>query len=1063
MRKLLIAFGIFILIVALRPTTAGAQTSEVWATDWIIRRWDMNISGTMTYADGQSMGNHPSSGEFIGVIARYYDVVATSEHANGSQLMGIDFRDQAPYPQIVGSFNNYGTFTWTVHNYSACLLYSVRAFSGLPDWTADHETICAAYGAGDETYTNLGTSAAVSGAARANFVFHWGSTYVANNGVFAIRYLYYGTPPPTAGCSADPEPDIYGVVVGDIPLEVTFTNTSTNATSYSWDFDDGETSTDAEPVHTFDDPGFYTVVLTATNSIGSDTCEIEIHATSPFGLTGQAGRPLGPYDRIDWEGAYEGMWDYSGLPPGVDRPPIYANSSNRVFAVANKPQAQVLSIGEGQVISVQQASSVTECGVYTGQSSEWLFFFSECYLFVSQGVAPDFISGAMFRVDRADAYEVMVSTQTDDLIRYYVKSPMVSVGDVIAKGCIIGDTLQLLNLVAAEINTINAGIGGEGGIGAGVGIGLESETGISFTALDLNGGTDRLLPHLTEDHDPLQACNVNPLYSSCMGDGQLRDPSAWQSTGLVQWDTDGSGAILQPGARIAQTLALGSGEYEFNVRARRLGTFATTLILQLGETVQEDEVRYELDTYVIPAAAHDPDAGQLYTVAISNLGNSPMEILSACVSDGNGGEALGTCGFSNPSFDYGLTNWDHTGDVFLGLTDGEIWMEDDTDISQAINLYPNGAQSYAYDITVEARLPADYAEITGTVAFSWEYDGGSGDFISPASTTTFSFASFFARAGSTPSWSSLVTFEALVTIATPSSGPFVINAHINDAPADVGVTVTRVCINDPFAHHPDTTGGETLPFPINCERIAVPAGDGVGEWIFYHWSNLDRFFQCDLMILMNRMWNTMFNTYRTIQWGFLYGQASMDKTGRWFGNVLFPWLEGHFRNMALGQVTTVIQGESGGCTDIWCVLGSLIDQVFGPLIGSITRIVDTLLGIIEQVSTLLLAVVSTLLALALILINRMLELGILGQNMLGSLLTAYNSSPALPIPGIPDCGVNPPEGICKGIWVVDNTIFSEGTAGAIIPTLLTAFLSIHLTIFVVARIRHIIMSVGRSV
>ena len=54
-------------------------------------------------------------------------------------------------------------------------------------------------------------------------------------------------------------------------LEVTFTNTSINATSYLWDFGDGITSTEVNPVHVYPAPGPYTVTLTATGSCGVDT------------------------------------------------------------------------------------------------------------------------------------------------------------------------------------------------------------------------------------------------------------------------------------------------------------------------------------------------------------------------------------------------------------------------------------------------------------------------------------------------------------------------------------------------------------------------------------------------------------------------------------------------------------------------------------------------------------------------------------------------------------------------------------------------------------------------
>ncbi len=52
---------------------------------------------------------------------------------------------------------------------------------------------------------------------------------------------------------------------------VTFTNTSTGATTYVWDFGDSQVSTDPNPMHTYAMDGVYTVSLTATNSCGMVT------------------------------------------------------------------------------------------------------------------------------------------------------------------------------------------------------------------------------------------------------------------------------------------------------------------------------------------------------------------------------------------------------------------------------------------------------------------------------------------------------------------------------------------------------------------------------------------------------------------------------------------------------------------------------------------------------------------------------------------------------------------------------------------------------------------------
>ena len=59
-------------------------------------------------------------------------------------------------------------------------------------------------------------------------------------------------------------------------LDVDFTNLSQNATSYSWDFGDGQGSSETNPSHTYQSSGTYTVVLTASNDCGDFTFSQEI-------------------------------------------------------------------------------------------------------------------------------------------------------------------------------------------------------------------------------------------------------------------------------------------------------------------------------------------------------------------------------------------------------------------------------------------------------------------------------------------------------------------------------------------------------------------------------------------------------------------------------------------------------------------------------------------------------------------------------------------------------------------------------------------------------------------
>ncbi len=58
---------------------------------------------------------------------------------------------------------------------------------------------------------------------------------------------------------------------GKVPLNVSFTDQSTGSpTAWTWTFGDGNTSTEKNPVHTYNKSGLYSVTLTASNANGSN-------------------------------------------------------------------------------------------------------------------------------------------------------------------------------------------------------------------------------------------------------------------------------------------------------------------------------------------------------------------------------------------------------------------------------------------------------------------------------------------------------------------------------------------------------------------------------------------------------------------------------------------------------------------------------------------------------------------------------------------------------------------------------------------------------------------------
>lgn len=80
--------------------------------------------------------------------------------------------------------------------------------------------------------------------------------------------------PPSANFSASPDEADY--------LKINFTNLSNSATSYSWDFGDGNTSTDKDASNVYAADGTYTVRLTASDDLGvSDSYSETIEVVEP--------------------------------------------------------------------------------------------------------------------------------------------------------------------------------------------------------------------------------------------------------------------------------------------------------------------------------------------------------------------------------------------------------------------------------------------------------------------------------------------------------------------------------------------------------------------------------------------------------------------------------------------------------------------------------------------------------------------------------------------------------------------------------------------------------------
>ena len=98
-------------------------------------------------------------------------------------------------------------------------------------------------------------------------------------------------------CSEDEEPILpladFQFLVED--TQVTFNGTIENAVTIAWDFGDGSTSSEEDPVYAFTSPGIYDVTMTAsgTNGTYTETKQVTILPSFEILLTGGLGRPEG--------------------------------------------------------------------------------------------------------------------------------------------------------------------------------------------------------------------------------------------------------------------------------------------------------------------------------------------------------------------------------------------------------------------------------------------------------------------------------------------------------------------------------------------------------------------------------------------------------------------------------------------------------------------------------------------------------------------------------------------------------------------------------------------------
>lgn len=892
---------------------------------------------------------------------------------------------------------------------------------------------------GTGTYTVDGNPLTNSGGSPISMNLYWLGIYVTteegfspqdsfNNLVDSITVFGTGINPFDEGCNpnasftADP-------TTGTAPATVQFTDTSTGIiTNWFWDFDDETTSTEENPVHLFEDAGNYRVCLTVTGPGGSDEACQNYFVSGVGAPSSLLYKPLDDADILEQFGIYDVATaeDFNLAPSGARdaQPEDYL-----VVATANTANLNVYAVADGTVTSISPVLPGDCFGIYNYLGT------GRCMLQIIRDEEP-FPVGVLdvyaFMISTESLYRVQVSFDNDRYIEYIVRdAPLyITEGQEISAGCIIGKTagFQPVGPLGSDYTEVQVG---EVNLGFNTG---SSQGGAAFVSLfeTTTGERTPLVNQLVVSVIPSNACNADPEFASCLGDPQFRHRNDWTSTGIVFWS---DGVTLKPNASISMVMNLsGLVAYSFTVQIERIGLGTGEVTLRVGQTVEDFPLNVQLDDYTLGPATHVADAQGFYTIAIMNTGNTDFKVLSNCLTDGTPSQKPAICYFANYSFDQGDDEWTTTGGVGLGFQTGELFMPHMSTIAQNALLYPAGSSAYQYRVTVRATIfgaSSPEADTTSTVSFQWQYTDTEAwsDFLSPNSTDSYPFAGFFGNRVNNITFfpNNEVLFEASVNVEEVSNALFKIRVDIDDSGQmdfSGGVLIREVCINDPFDNWP-IGGGSGLPFRELCTIVSPPDDQQIGSWIFYHWSNLDRFFQCDLMKLLNSMWQLMLELFEFIQWQMLYWQTYVINLNHWLGHGLFPWLAGHFDNIALGRSTTIIQ-ESGGCDNFFCLLEALINQVLNPIIGLIQSVIDTLLNILTQAASVLFSLIIAFISLIFSMFNTVLNFFNTLISMVGYLVTGVANAEPVPLPGLPTCQLDPQQnGLCQALWGLENTVFAD--------------------------------------
>ncbi|HSS99927.1 MAG TPA: hypothetical protein VLK33_22990 [Terriglobales bacterium] len=802
------------------------------------------------------------------------------------------------------------------------------------------------------------------------------------------------------------------------------------------------------------------ITLYGTGAIPTD---LEEDGECSEGTTGRI-RPLRLSDEYtarplyDYDNAFRAVFGEDSLP---DPSALLAAvpTIHRVTAVSNEAGAPVMVAQSGVVTDIVYASG-NMCSVWG------ILFANQCWFVGPRLEANTF---PLYAFDIAFEVQLVTVDLGDGTeLRYMVANAdhYVSLGQHVNAGCVIGETIQADSTKISDLNheIASGALAVFPVLQTVLSHGEQPDFAVAFAELheQPDAGPIELLDSLTEYNDDAEPCNINENFRDCL----VSDPDLTHGADAWTFFGDASataaGVELRPDSYIEQIInvpedtaftlrigayydlldLLGGGAATDRVLTVRVGAFSDTITIPASDQYQE---------FTVEVPTPDPDPNGLgWTVRIANTGGGGGVILTgACLTTEDHELNPRMCYFANPDFD-SLQGWlsttTQTGAGFVNMGDLDY-------VSQDVTLEANEDDTpRTYHLLLDVRVIAapgetlDTSTGTATMFYAWE-----------GTNTVGTLDLTWNQPGEPGYPDGYQTLSTDIVVTEHSSDTFYISSGI-DGNDTIHIALSRACLSTDDIPPGSGVGG---PFQTTCSTIPVPTDNEFGSWIQYHWRNLDKFFNCKLMVLLNK-WFRLFDDFRrTTLLVFRWGIAFINKAVDWSITLMW-WLNGHFRNIAMGQVTTITDG--GGCHDIFCAIVDVtttLGNLLTPIVAALNNVVNVLVGVFVGVVNLFFTIIGGLVAFVVALLIKLMSFIGIAISLLTGLVGAYNTSTPTAIPGLPSCAIDPSSSpFCYAVWVADNTFFS-GRWNTLFNILLSV-LAIHLILYTVREIKHIVLQTWSS-